>query len=70
MSNETHKVTSSIYISYNLLLEGSEHESIKITRVYNAPYLFYLIPLNLVGLVLGGQASYSTVCYYIHILAL
>ena len=25
-SNETHKVTSIIYISYNLLLEGSEHE--------------------------------------------
>ena len=27
-SNETHKVTSSLYISYNLLLEGSEHELI------------------------------------------
>jgi len=25
-SNESHKVTSSIYVSYNLLLEGSEHE--------------------------------------------
>ena len=28
ISNETHKVTSSIDISYNLLLEGSELESI------------------------------------------
>ena len=28
ISNERHKVTPSIYISYNLLLEGSEHESI------------------------------------------
>ena len=24
--SQTHKVTSSIYISYNLLLESSEHE--------------------------------------------
>ena len=44
------------YISYDLLLEGSEHEQISIShRVdvfqYNAPYLFYLIPLNLVGFV-------------------
>ena len=50
-SNETHKVTSTIYISYNLLLEGSEHENINITRVdpkYNAPYLI------LVEVVLSG----------------
>ena len=32
-SNETHKVTSSVYISYNLLLEGSEHELISISHV-------------------------------------
>ena len=45
-----------IYISYNLLREGSEHESTSLSHVldwrqYNAPYPFYLIPLNLVELV-------------------
>ena len=55
-SNKNAKNTSSIHISYNLLLEGSEHESISISHVldyfqHNAPYPFYLILLNLVELV-------------------
>ena len=78
ISNERHKVTSSIYISYNLLLEGLEHESISRSHVldwkYNAPYPFYLIPVNLVELVLGGQVSSSTnsslICNNMYILVI
>ena len=62
ISNERHKVTSSIYIFLRTFTRG--FRNVLISRSYaldNALYPFYLIPVNLVELVLGGQVSSSTV---------
>ena len=69
ISNETHKVTSSIYIFLITFTRGFRNVSILRShasdRKYNASYPFNLIPVNLVELVLGGQVSSSTIFNYL-----
>ena len=57
-SNETHQVTSSIYISYNLLLEGSEHKSTSMSHVLDCP------PVQCLVSVLSHSGESCGTCFW------